>query len=438
MNPMKKICFSFIVAVLTLSCTKTEVTFADNDQGNDPSISYYDDYPVDISTYKIDSFITSGHRTFAVGYHTDTAFGTVNAASYAELVLANGNEIKDKDVSFDSLVLVLKPNGKYYGDTLLPFNLKVHRLLENIENEDEDLTTFYNLRRFSYSSIPLGQTTQAIKPVRGNEVRVRLSDVLGAELLQKLKTNATEIRTQDGFRNYFKGIQISTDSAISKSLYYFGFTTDTLVRLYYKLDGIYPEQRTYNFSLKTETQFNNITYYHSGTPLSIFTPHKKQIKNSSLTGNKAFMHNNMGSYVKINFPALQSLTETHPFVRIMRAELVIKPRPGSYAYPYRLPEKLILYSTDVNNSLSVTINYANSQTPQDGSLQIDHLYGDKTQYTFDITSFISSLINEGRFSSLALILAPYDGSLDTLTDRLIINDQLLSNSIQLKLYVLGL
>ena len=78
------------------------------------------------------------------------------------------------------------------------------------------------------------------------------------------------------------------------------------------------------------------------------------------------------------------------------------------------------------------------QNPLTGDLYIDDLYGEKTQYTFDITSFITHLINEGRFSELALMLVPASGISDSKLERLVVNDQTLSKGIQLKLYVLGL
>ncbi|HPG10988.1 MAG TPA: hypothetical protein PLU37_05615, partial [Chitinophagaceae bacterium] len=66
------------------------------------------------------------------------------------------------------------------------------------------------------------------------------------------------------------------------------------------------------------------------------------------------------------------------------------------------------------------------------------LYGNETAYTFDISSFLTSLISEGQFTNTALMLTTPDGISSAKTDRLVINDQTLSNSIQLKLYVLGL
>lgn len=433
----RQLYIALLIICLASACTKTDVTFGSDEQENDPDIAYFDNYPVDISTYKVDSFVTSGHSVFSIGHTRDTGVGTITGSSYAELQLPILNDVKDKDVSFDSLVVVLTPNGGYYGDTLQPFHVRVHRLQEKIENEDASNTNFYNTRRMAIDASPLGQMTTTVRPKRGTSITIRLSDVLGAELLSKLKTNAAEIRTQDDFVKYIKGLYLSTDSTISKAMYFFSYSS-VLMRLHYKLNGVYAEEKYIDFGINTIKQFNHLFSHHTGTAFSVFTPNKTQVRKSSLTGNRALLHSNMGSYIRITFPTLLSLKELHPYVKVIKAELVLKPRPGTFGYPYTLPPALRLYATDVNNTLGSVLLDNAGQNVLTGNLYIDDLYGDKTQYSYDITGFISNLIAEGQFSDLALMLTPPSGLSDSNTDRLVINDQQVSNGIQLKLYVLGL
>jgi len=427
----KKITIILLIFFLAASCTKVDVTFGNDDTEADPDVSYFDDYAVELATYKTDSFITSSHSVFTIGHHTDLAFGSITAGSYAEVNLPTENPVKDKNVSFDSLVVILKPNGNYYGDTLTPFKIDIHRLLQKIENEEQTNIDFYNPRGIQFDPVLLGQTTVIVRPKKGTSIKVRLSDSFGQDLLMKFKNNNDSIQLQDNFLRYFKGLYLGTDSLFSKAMYYFvSDSSEMIMRLHYKLNGTIVQEKYFDFAFSTTKQFNQVTYNHSGTNLAVFTPFKKQLKNSSLTGHKAYLHSNMGSYIKINFPTILNIKELHPYIKIIKAELVIKPAPGTNSYPYKLPSSLNLYSTDQNNGLNEIV--------QTGGLYIDNLFGEKTQYTYNITEYITALINGGRFSTSALMLAPSSGVSDSQLERLVVNDQTLGKGIQLKLYVLGL
>ena len=426
-----------MLIVTLVACTKAELPFEDNAIDDDPNITVYTDYAVTLSTYKIDSFETTGDSVFTIGHHIDPDFGTIHASSYTELVIPT-NELHDKNVVFDSLVLMLNPNGHYYGDTMAPFKMSVHRLLENIENEEGDNSSFSNLRRFSFDPVALGQTTVTIRPNAGKPLMVKLSAALGQDILTRFRNNDDTIQTQAMFNRYLKGLYLDADSASSNALYYFRSDSTGLVRLHYTLRGAIPESKYLDFPFNSAKQLNSIRYRHTGTNLAAFVPDKSAVKTSDLTGNKSYLNSNMGTYIKLNFPTLLSLKETHPYIKVLKAELVIKPSTESYQYPYRLPGSLYMYITDDENQATSVLMDATGQQAQSGNLAIDHLYGQSTQYSFDITSFINTVISEGQFSKSALMIEPGSGFTDASNDRLILDDQTLNNNVQLKLYVLGL
>jgi hypothetical protein len=97
-----------------------------------------------------------------------------------------------------------------------------------------------------------------------------------------------------------------------------------------------------------------------------------------------------------------------------------------------------MYSTDESNALIAQLTDATGQSTLTGNLAIDHLYGEQTYYSFDITAFVKSVISEGEFSKSALMLTTSTGTTETSLQRLVINDQTLTKGIQLKLHVLGL
>lgn len=428
----------FLLALLMGGCTKTDISFEDTDDGTDPSVTYFENYPLNLSTYKIDSFITSGHSSWSIGYHRDFWFGNTEAAGYTEILLPDDNPLKSQSVLFDSLVLVIKPNGSYYGDTTLPIHFVVNELTENIVNEDDD-TRYYNPRKFSYNPTPAGTRTVAVRPSRDTLITIRLNDAIGQDLFHKLKTNAPEIQSQSEFIKYIKGFRIGVDTNLTNTLAYFSIPSDSMIiRMDYRINGTTFQEKKLNFRVNTNRQFNYLNTDRQFSPLSVFTDYKKQLKASSLTQHKAFLHSNLGTMIKINIPDLLSLKELHPYVKVMKAELVLRPAPGTYSYPYLLPSALSLFSTDESNALMAQLTDATGQNTLTGNLFIDHLYGEQTYYSFDITAFIISVIDEGQFSKSSLMLTASAGTTETSLERLVINDQSLSKGIQLKLYVLGL
>jgi Domain of unknown function (DUF4270) len=437
--------FNRVIILLAVSmvfmpgCDKVDVVFEDNDKLNDPNISYLENYPVTIFTYKTDSFVTSGSSTFMLGTHADSFFSKISAHSYAEITIPAENTVKDKDVSFDSLVLVLNPTGSYYGDTTVPLKLSVYRLSENIENEEETDNSYYYPRSFGRYAAPLAQSTAIdIKPNRKKAITIKLGSVLGQELLNKLKRDDDDIKTQEDFRDYFNGLCIVSDSAVNKTIFYFNSGSEgVLLRLHYKEKGAVTAEKAIGFGFNIQKQFNHIDYNSSGTPFAGFQQHKKQLKSSADMRGKAYISNNMPSYMKISFPDLLSLKELYPVISIVKAELEIKPAPLSARYPYKLPSKLRMFTSNSENNFDgVLLNEKDEE--QTGNLIIDDLYGKNTHYRFDITSFINQVIDEGRYSTKSLFLSAGPGNSSSDSERLVVNEQSGKNGIKLKLYILGL
>lgn len=432
-------CISFCcILLLSIGCIKAPIEFVDNNRTGDPNITFFDNYKVEIATYRTDSFVTSGHETFMIGQHQDSLSGQITASSYSQIVLPENNPIQDKTVIYDSLVLILKPTGNYFGDTLKPFTIDVYRMADKIKNDEEENTFFYNPRSFSVQPSIFGSTSIVIRPKITSEINIRLSDNFGRELLNKFRTNNTDIQTLEDFASYFRGVCIKSSSNGNNLFFFRSFDKNILMRLHYRLNSSTSQEKTLDFAFNTSYQFNQVVHNSLNSPLAIFTPFKKQLKESPVTNNKSILHNNIGSIIKVSFPTIFSIKELHPYVKILKAELVIKPGSVYHRYPYVLPKELFLYTTNDNNDLISIIKDASGQNDQNGNLAIDNLFPDKTQYSFDVTQYINFLLGEGRFSKSALMISPKSLFSDIDTERLILNDQTIDKSIQLKLYVLGL
>jgi hypothetical protein len=432
-----------LISFLFASCDKVDVDFGNANPSGDPDVTYYNDYQVSLQTLQVDSFLTSSQNTFTIGYHRDPVFGTIHAGSYAQVELPTNNPIVGENVSFDSLELILNPKGNYYGDTTLPINIKVYQLTQEIQNSTNlNNNNFYNTSSFGYDTTTtnlLGQQSIRVSPLNGTAVSVQLSNALGQDLLNKLQTGATEISNQIDFVNYFNGLYIDVDSNSTNSLYTFTSSGGLIMRLYYSLHGIVSVPKSIDFPYTASRQFSHIDYNRTGTNLSSSFPpfiNNVSLQNSSLSGDKAYLNSSTGDYIKISFPNLLNLETLYPYIKVLSAQLVIPPSPGTFNYPYQLPPVLTLYQTDKNNALESFISVGSG--PATGNLFIDNLNGQSTEYTYDVTTFINTVIGQGISSTSALILSP-EGTLgDQSLTRLIVNDQNSAKGIQLKLYILGL
>ncbi|MGF2413032.1 DUF4270 family protein [Ferruginibacter sp.] len=428
------------LVLLLASCDKVDITFAPTSSEDDPNITFFDNYETAIATYKPDSFLTSSHQVISLGYHRDAVFGVVKAGSFVQVNLPATNPVANKTVVFDSLELLIKPSGEFYGDSTKPIKVNVYRLTQNIKDAVNG-DYYYNTSSFAYDPVNIGEQTVNLNSKSGTTVRIRLSDILGQELLTKFKSSDDAVSSTEKFADYFKGIYINTDSTVTSLLAYFSAPADSpFIRLTYHEAGLFPEKKQLDFTFTTAKQFNNISFRHTAPNFAAFINNKKQLIESAASGNQSYLNTNLAAAIKISFSNLLNLKELHPYIKVVRAVLVIKPDTSPYTFPYQLPKTLNLYSTDENNNINAGIYDNNTTSPalQTGSLTIDYLYGIDTYYSFDITSFINTKIEEGQFSKSALMLYPSASNIDGALQRLIVNNKSNSKSVQLKLYVLGL
>ena len=117
---------------------------------------------------------------------------------------------------YDSLVLIIKLNKYYYGDSTQSVTIDVHELNETIVlGYNEEL---YNTSNFPVKSPILGSKQLRIYPNIHDSIIVRLDQAKGLELFGKIKSKADELTSAENFLNYFKGIRISMPDAASGEL----------------------------------------------------------------------------------------------------------------------------------------------------------------------------------------------------------------------------
>jgi hypothetical protein len=425
-----------LVVSVVLSCSKVDVKFEDDVINNGPGVSYLENIKVDIGTYKTDSFKTSGANIFMIGTHNDPSFGKLNADTYAEVQLPQ-NTVKDKNVVFDSICIRLMPTG-YLGDTLQPFRMHISQITQLIENAS-GIDAYYNTRSFEHANVPLATFNGIIMPGSHKAISIRLPDALGLSWLTSLQQDDYNIQSQERFRNYFKGLVFLTDSLYNNNLFHFAAdTSGTFISVYYKERGLINISRKLDFTFNSSKQFVNISNNYTGTPLAGLNPVKKSFMISDSTNHKTFFNSTNQLYTKFSFPDILRIKELYPNSKVTKAVLEITPAIESYRYPYHLPAALQLnVVNNDDNSIFSYIYDATTGSVQNGNLVYDPLNPVNTKYSFDVTSFINDLLTGGQFSNKALLLNSAFASNIEKDERLILNDQSVSNGVKLKMYVLG-
>ena len=208
------------------SCKKVDIKFGDQFLDNDyTQIIKVDTFNADLTTIQVDSFVSSSTGVSLLGGYQDPYFGKITTQCFSEMQPPLSSDVFAGTI-FDSLCLIMVPNRTFYGDSSQPVTLNVHRVKQIITGYDENPNIIYNTRQFPVDPTPLGTKTVYVRPLRRDSIKIRLSDALGRELLQKLKDpNDVDLKTTDAFIKYFNGIRVS---ASSNPLFAFG-CKDSLV-----------------------------------------------------------------------------------------------------------------------------------------------------------------------------------------------------------------
>jgi hypothetical protein len=427
----------FIISIA--SCTKNDTAFTIGDNLIDikSNVISVDTTSINTYTMKLDSVVTSDYAFPATkshyaltGRYTDGMLGTITASSYFKLGITLTTTLEE-NAKYDSISLVIKPTNYSYGDTTKPFTLQVHKLVEEIANTE--FTYRYSTSKLRYDSALLGSKTLKKKPLAGQKLFVRLSDIFGSALFRMVRNESDTVANQTNFSKYFKGVAITTDTTTASAIYRFDISTDSVsyIRVHYHVG---PDPKTIDFKLiNGEYQFNRIESDYSLSPLKALKK-KTDLLSSRETNNESYCQAGTGIMTKIEFPNLKSLFQTYENYKVLSAYLVIKPVRNTYK-EIPLPYPIYLYYTNILNDVGNRITYSSSSTSLvTPTFNKDLLYNEETSYIFDVTYYLNNVLKNLNDTPPALILSLPTDNLGYSTDRLIIGNRLHpTNDIRLKI-----
>ncbi|MCL6524278.1 MAG: DUF4270 family protein [Thermoflavifilum sp.] len=342
-----------------------------------------------VQTVFLDSIPTSGTGVSLVGAYADSLSGAIESYSYFTIGAPAVKSITNK-VVFDSLCLVLKPNGYYVGDTNSMFHLQVFALTRPLDLGN--LNAFYNTTLFPYQNTPLASWAGKVYPNRSRDsVLIRLPDQLGVQWLDAIINNPSSISSDNAFiNNYLPGLMIRGGS----NQLIVGFAakdSSTFIRMYYhnQTDAKTPLYNDFQIT-QTGLQYNHVDVDKRA---SIFAGIDSQHKllNSNKTQHISILQPLAGTAIRISFPGIDNLKQIGTYSRILSAKLVVKPLRGSYSPNNPLPSMVTL--TEVSDYYTIRDSLFNSSgNYQHGDLVQDFAFGN-SYYTYDITPYLVNTLN---------------------------------------------
>ena len=333
------------------------------------------------------------------------------------------------------MVLIIRPDKSYYGDTTYNSQLSVYQLKNELSFPLYQ-TQFYNTSDFEVDPSPIGGSGTLISPNNTDSVSIRLSDVTGKNLFDLFRTRDYVMQSTSNFLTYFRGLQLAPAAAGMHAVY--GFHDSLIMRLHYHETHLFTENKFLDFTFynNDNKQFNQVKTDRTGTPVSVFNNANKEVVSTS-TNNSAYIQTLTGFMAKIKFPTLRSLLLRPDYLKILKAELVIKPVKNSYSAITPLPPELSAFTTDQSNALGTPLSStaSGSAITQTGNLTIDPVYNENTFYTYDITSYLQQQILISSVNQNGLLFVPPAPASISGLNRVIIGDQKNTRgSIQLKVY----
>lgn len=415
------------------------------DDNNGANIVVVDTSTINVSTVFVDSAATSGSGYLMVGAINDPALGTISSRAFLQVTPPASLPTLDPRIdTYDSIGMVMffKPGNPYYGDTTQYQYYQVSQI-----------DTLFQLGPFQHGwyssySLPtgpsLGEALVRIEPNRpinfaantsqgaGDTVRIRMDDNLGQTIFNMVYNKSDTVVKANEWATWFNGLCISPDVSRGVANIMTGFKDSCLMRIYYRENAEISSEKYIDFTLTNKSfQFNNIVRNTpASNPLSnLATPTQNpQIPPATLSkqiGNVGYISTINGLNVKLTFPFLSSIALRSDYIGLLRAQLTVRPVPGSFSQIWRLPPAVGIYSTDLNNLIGAPLSAVGTAGAQTGVPVIDYFNPLNSVYTYDVTNFVVTQLTNPSPSAAqtGLMLSIPSPANVTQFNRLIVADQ---------------
>lgn len=385
------VCFLLTFFVSITACKKHDdnVFLANETTAGFDGYSFTDTFSLITSTVREDSLKSDSLSHNLVGVINDAVFGKYEASSFFQFKMPQvGNVISSN--TLDSVVLFMQftSTSSYYGDLNSTVSFDVFELNESMGSSVTHSTQSYN-----YDPTPIGTFTgvfdlddsmnvnQLGTVVKGAPgVSIKLSSAFAQKMFN---ANATNLSSQENFLQFMKGIAV-----VPKGTPAFG----SGVIAGFNMKGSYSKIRIYyngnqqsDFIVLDDCErFSQYKVSNQGTEIS-----SQKAFGGMMDFDTTYVQAMAGAKTQIKIPNLFGIIKNNgKFISVGKAEVIIRPLAGSFASPFNLPTRMLIFQQDEVTKLNAGIIDL-----------IEPFYGGsydaaKNEYRFNITRYIQSLYTD--------------------------------------------
>lgn len=375
---------------------------------DDIAVLISDTNTVSMSTLKVDSLMTGASTRHLVGRFTDPYLGKMHATTFIQ-VGTDGALTLPETAVYDSLVLSLRYDGYYYGDTTKVMTVSVHELTSDLTLKP-DLTpidAIYNYHSTPYDPAPLARKKFYPRPRPNSQsvgtgtnrldLKIKLTDVLGKKIFDHVKAN--KITNSAQWIDLLKGLTIIPATADNHAVVGFVQGEVNLRLFHHSPDAVEGVDKD-SVSVGLVASYNQTGGDRTGTVLAKLPNTYRSALPSTQTGNMSFVQAGSGIMTRLDFPGVRHY-KSLDYLFVNSARLIIDPIKNSNTRWYPLPATLHAYWCDKNNDY--VYSSGSPLAAPTATLQQDYI-NDRQYYVIDVTEYVANILQSGSNDTYGLLL----------------------------------
>lgn len=352
--------------------------------------------PIEMSTFRLDSVMTSGQNLAWVGKHSKPVIGDVCSEAIMRMTdpSSYGWNTKEK---YDSITITLIHSGDYQGDTLVPMTINIHRMAQPVRFAEREYA-FYNVREFR-DSTSIGEFRFRPRPHSRPKLRYRLNDDFGRELFAFIRANnsVNAALAKKNFESFLGGIKLVYGDDTENIMAF--KTNEIVISLHTHLNFMEYNRITRTLTVESDSktgtplQYNSVWTENTVTPYDKLTERYKQVTEKE--GNlHSVMFEGLGYYTRINFPTMDEILSQAEYKHIVKAELYLYPEHGSYD-KRNFPNHHYLSVLNKGNVITESVNASVAGGRSIGLLVYNRYDEKDVYYVSDITYYLNKAMEKG-------------------------------------------
>ncbi|BDD06590.1 DUF4270 family protein [Aureibacter tunicatorum] len=401
-------------------------SFVDDDYKDGWEAVFIDTVTVEVGTVWYDNVSTQGGTNLVLGSVNDNEFGDVKAMSFIQMAAPKNLPTLDEevDVVYDSMVMYMKFNGYYYGDTLAPIQFKSNALssrihVDDVSSDEKEPRSYF----ISSDSIPIYEDSELFnvnvqpRPGRMDTLKIRFNREFEENFFTYLKSRENSQIDEEKFLQYIHGIRMSAhrsnqdQKGVALGFQYGNSSGDpnapsmpSFVKIYYHKRNDFDEV-TYSVDFPIgpeDKRFNHYSSNWTDTELDFIKESEKAYP-STTTDNFTYIQDGTGLMLRLDIPHLGNLSQLGNDYMFSNAHLIMEPYVDIYDTEHFVPSTLGLYWSDYSNAIKGEVIDPVTQVPYTATYFHDKFDGEK-MYSFDITPFIDVVLRTDPYQQLNFMI----------------------------------